>query len=282
MGFDITIPYLYFILKQMRIWFYRVLSSSWKSVSSSSLWNGSRNPFLCILFLMTAQPNAKPSRVPSTKQPTEMPATVPAMSSVCSSISPVLKRLCRIQFHSVASSVLFVDKSSAVQITVPEKDPRISLYTRKCWSQQKCSLHLSDTLFRIIFVTNLYWSNIFENSYSFRPTHFTITNCKSCITNCSWLSIEYIHSNRKILHDPNYYYVKNFKDMITNYSNISSSTFFTSITVLDNKILFIQEVIFSKPIKFNISTKLALLNIKETECEEVQKKLYYNVKFVIF
>lgn len=55
------------------------------------------------------------------------------------------------------------------------------------------------------------------------------------------------------------------------------------LQLLDNKILFIQEVIFSKPIKFfNISTKLALLNIKETECEEVQKKLYYNVKFVIF
>lgn len=281
MGFDITIPYLYFMLKQMRIWFYRVLSSSWKSVSSSSLWNGSRNPFLCILFLMTAQPNAKPSRVPSTKQPTEMPATVPAMSSVCSSISPVLKRLCRIQFHSVASSVLFVDKSSAVQITVPEKDPRISLYTRKCWSQQKCSLHLSDTLFRIIFVTNLYWSNIFENSYSFRPTHFTITNCKSCITNCSWLSIEYIHSNRKYC-------------MIEIITMLRISKTWSQITLtflpqhsllqlLDNKILFIQEVIFSKPIKFfNISTKLALLKIKETECEEVQKKLYYNVKFVIF
>lgn len=127
----LILPYLYFKLKQMRIWFYRVLSSSWKSVSSSSLWNGSRSPFLCILLLMTAQPNAKPSRVPSTKQPTEMPAIVPAMSKEWCSISPVLKRLCRIQFHSAASSVLFVDKSSAVQITIPEKVPSMSPYTWK-------------------------------------------------------------------------------------------------------------------------------------------------------
>lgn len=36
------------------------------------------------------------------------------------------------------------------------------------------------------------------------------------------------------------------------------------LQLLDNKILFIQEVIFSKPIKFNISTKLALTqNVKK-------------------
>lgn len=280
MAFDITIPYLYFMLKQMRIWFYRVLSSSWKSVSSSSLWNGSRNPFLCILFLMTAQPNAKPSRVPSTKQPTEMPATVPAMSSVCSSISPVLKRLCRIQFHSVASSVLFVDKSSAVQITVPEKDPRISLYTRKCWSQQKCSLHLSDTLFRIIFVTNLI-EVISLKIHIPSGLHISLSQIVKVVlqTVLGFLLNTFIAIEQYCMIE-----IITMLRISKTWSQITL-TFLPQhslLQLLDNKILFIQEVIFSKPIKFNISTKLALLNIKETECEEVQKKLYYNVKFVIF
>lgn len=191
----LILPYLYFKLKQTRIWFYRVLSSSWKSVSSSSLWNGSRSPFLCILLLMTAQPNAKPSRVPSTKQPTEMPAIVPAMSKEWCSISPVLKRLCRIQFHSAASSVLFVDKSSAVQITIPEKVPSMSPYTWKYIFYIILLLirvkMLSPFEWYIIYISNntfvlyLYWRKIFKNSYwqYFRPTYFT-----NCIELCFCVS----------------------------------------------------------------------------------------------
>lgn len=101
--------------------FYRVLSSSWKSVSSSSLWNGRRKPFLCILFLMTAHPKANPKKEPRTKQPTAMPATMPAISRDFSWISPLLNKLCKIQFHSVPSSMPFADRSSAVQITIPVK-----------------------------------------------------------------------------------------------------------------------------------------------------------------
>lgn len=40
-------------------------------------------------------------------------------------------------------------------------------------------------------------------------------------------------------------------------------TFLPQHSLLTSKIVFIQEVIFSEPITFNISMKFALLNIKE-------------------